>query len=106
MNSDKPKKITVPGLAEMKSSGEPITMLTAYDASFAFRVDQPAPTVCWSVIRWAMSFRAATAPAGDCRDMVYHTEAVRRGLERALLIADMPFMSYHDRATAMDGRGG
>ncbi|MFW5927218.1 MAG: 3-methyl-2-oxobutanoate hydroxymethyltransferase, partial [Wenzhouxiangella sp.] len=44
--------------------------------------------------------RSTTLPV-TVDDMVYHVEAVHRGLERALLIGDMPFMSYHDRASAM-----
>jgi 3-methyl-2-oxobutanoate hydroxymethyltransferase len=106
MNSDKPKKITVPGLAEMKSSGQPITMLTAYDASFAFRVDQ-AGTDCVLVgdsLGNVIQGRDSTLPV-TVEHMIYHVEAVRRGLTTALLIADMPFLSYHDRTTAMRSAG-
>jgi len=38
-------------------------------------------------------------------DMVYHVEAVRRGLEGAWLVADLPFLSYHDRASALSSAG-
>lgn len=95
--------VTVPALAAMKAAGEPITMLTAYDASFARRLDA-AGVDCVLVgdsLGNVIQGRDSTLPV-TVEDMVYHTAAVRRGLERALLITDLPFMSYHDRASAMD----
>jgi 3-methyl-2-oxobutanoate hydroxymethyltransferase len=94
--------VTVPSLAAMKADGRPITMLTAYDASFARLVDA-AGVDCVLVgdsLGNVIQGRDSTLPV-VVDDMVYHTKAVRRGLERALLIADLPFMSYHDRAEAM-----
>jgi 3-methyl-2-oxobutanoate hydroxymethyltransferase len=99
-------RVTVPGLARMKAERQPITMLTAYDASFARAIDQ-AGVDCvlvgdslGNVIQGRDSTLSVTVD-----HMVYHTEAVRRGLSQALLIADMPFMSYHDRASGMDTAG-
>lgn len=94
--------VTVPALAAMKAEGRAITMLTAYDASFARLIDV-AGVDCvlvgdslGNVIQGRDSTLAVTVD-----DMVYHTRAVRRGLDRALLVTDLPFMSYHDRASAM-----
>lgn len=96
------RSVTVPALAGMKADGRPITMLTAYDASFARLLDA-AGVDCvlvgdslGNVVQGRDSTLSVTV-----EDMAYHTRAVRRGLERALLIADLPFMSYHDRTTAM-----
>ncbi len=102
MNTQTGKKVTVPGLGAMKQGDQSIVMLTAYDASFARRVDA-AGVDCVLVgdsLGNVIQGRDSTLPV-TVDHMVYHVDAVRRGLERALLIADMPFMSYHDRPTAM-----
>ncbi|MEE4303279.1 MAG: 3-methyl-2-oxobutanoate hydroxymethyltransferase [Wenzhouxiangella sp.] len=94
--------VTVPSLAAMKADGQPITMLTAYDASFARLIDD-AGIDCVLVgdsLGNVIQGRDSTLPV-TVDDMAYHTQAVRRGLDRALLIADLPFMSYHDQASAM-----
>jgi 3-methyl-2-oxobutanoate hydroxymethyltransferase len=78
-------------------------MLTAYDASFARLMDE-AGVDCVLVgdsLGNVIQGRDSTLPV-TVADMAYHTQAVRRGLERALLIADLPFMSYHDQTSAMD----
>ncbi len=93
---------TVPAMADMKSAGQPITMLTAYDASFARLVDE-ADVDCVLVgdsLGNVIQGRDSTLPV-TVEHMAYHVEAVRRGLTHPLLIADLPFMSYHDRASAM-----
>lgn len=95
-------KVTAPGLRKRKQEGRKITMLTAYDASFARLIDR-AGIDCVLVgdsLGNVIQGRSSTVPV-TVSDMVYHVAAVRRGLSRALLLADMPFMSYHDRATAM-----
>ncbi|MEE4331298.1 MAG: 3-methyl-2-oxobutanoate hydroxymethyltransferase [Wenzhouxiangella sp.] len=94
--------MTVPRLRERKANGQPISMLTAHDASFARRVDD-AGVDCVLVgdsLGNVIQGRDSTLPV-TVSDMVYHVEAVRRGLDHALLLADMPFMSYHDRPTTM-----
>ncbi|QOC23279.1 3-methyl-2-oxobutanoate hydroxymethyltransferase [Wenzhouxiangella sp. AB-CW3] len=93
---------TVPAMSAMKAAGQPITMLTAYDASFAQLIDQ-ADVDCVLVgdsLGNVIQGRDSTLPV-TIDDMVYHVEAVRRGLQHPLLIADLPFMSYHDRTRAM-----
>lgn len=100
MSADRP--VTMPSLAAMKAEGRAITMLTAYDASFAQLIDA-AGVDCVLVgdsLGNVIQGRDSTLPV-IIDDMAYHTQAVRRGLERALLITDLPFMSYHDHASAM-----
>ena len=96
-------RMTVPELVRCKAAGRPISMLTAYDASFARRVDE-AGVDCVLVgdsLGNVIQGRDSTLPV-TVDDMVYHVEAVRRGLESALLVADMPFMSYHNRDITME----
>ena len=100
------KSVTVPALARLKAEKQPITMLTAYDASFARLVDQ-AGVDCVLVgdsLGNVIQGHDSTLPV-SVDHMVYHVGAVRRGLSRALLLADLPFLSYHDRATAMNSAG-
>ncbi|MDT8409759.1 MAG: 3-methyl-2-oxobutanoate hydroxymethyltransferase [Wenzhouxiangellaceae bacterium] len=97
------EKITLRSLLEMKRSGRPISMLTAYDASFAGLLDR-AGIDCVLVgdsLGNVIQGRDSTVPV-SVDDMVYHVHCVRRGLKRAMLIGDMPFLSYSDPATAVD----
>lgn len=96
-------KVTLKTLAEMKRSGMPITMLTAYDASMAGVFDR-AGIDCLLVgdsLGNVIQGRDSTIPV-TVGHMVYHVECVRRGTRRALLIGDMPFLSYSDLTTAID----
>ena len=98
--------ITVPQLHAMKARGEKIVMLTAYDASFAAQCDA-AGVDCVLVgdsLGMVVQGHASTLPV-SVDDMVYHTAAVARGLASALLIADMPFMSFRDADTALRNAG-
>lgn len=100
MSADRP--VTMPSLAAMKAEGRAITMLTAYDASFAQLIDA-AGVDCVLVgdsLGNVIQGRDSTLPV-TVEEMAYHTGAVRRGLKRALLVTDLPFMSYHDRGSAM-----
>lgn len=104
--SKQKRTTTVPALAEMKRAGEPIVMLTAYDASFARLIDA-AGVDCVLVgdsLGNVIQGRDSTLPV-TVEHMVYHTSAVRRGLKHPLLIVDLPFMSYHDRSSAMQAAG-
>lgn len=96
-------KVTQMHLAEMKRSATPITMLTAYDASMAGMFDR-AGIDCILVgdsLGNVIQGRDSTVPV-TVAHMVYHIECVRRGSRHALLIGDMPFLSYADSATAID----
>jgi len=90
------KKVTVPALRAMKRSGEKITALTAYDASFARLLDATGSVdvilvgdSLGMVIQGAENTLAVTVD-----EVIYHTRAVVRGTRRAHVVADLPFMSY------------
>jgi 3-methyl-2-oxobutanoate hydroxymethyltransferase len=89
------KQVRVPDLVAMKSRGEKISMLAAYDATMARLFDQAGI----DVLLVGDSLGMVILGGGDTLhvtvdDIVRHTKAVRRGARRALILADMPFMSY------------
>jgi 3-methyl-2-oxobutanoate hydroxymethyltransferase len=88
-------KITLPRIAEMKRAGEPIVMVTAYDYPSAQIVDEAGVDIVLVGDTAAMVVLGyeATTPVG-MDEMLMMTSAVRRGLQRPLLIGDMPFGSY------------
>lgn len=89
------EKVTVPDIRRMKQRGEKITALTAYDYSFARVLDEAGVDILLvgdslgSVIQGHESTLPVTMD-----EMVYHTRAVARGRGRALVVADMPFLSF------------
>ena len=87
--------VTVETLRRMKAAGERITCLTAYDASFARVLDEAGVDVLLvgDSLGMLIGGHATTVPV-TMDEMVYHGRAVARGCRRALLIVDMPFMSY------------
>ena len=90
----------------MRAKQEPISVLTAYDASFA-RVLDEAGVDCILVgdsLGNVIQGRKTTVPV-TLDDMRYHVSAVRRGSNRAMLIADLPYMSYHNRDVAVESSG-
>ena len=89
------KPVTVPQLAEMKASGEPIVMVTAYDYPSAQVVEKAGVDVVLVGDTAAMVVLGydATTPVG-MDEMVTMAAAVNRGLRTPLLIGDMPFGSY------------
>lgn len=92
---DPKDKITVPKLAGMKASGEKIACLTAYDYITAYLLDESGIDLILVGDSGAMVFAGHenTLPI-TVDQMVYHTQAVARGVKRALLVADMPFLSF------------
>ncbi len=87
--------VTVPGLAAMKARGENIVVLTAYDASFARLLDEAGVDVILVGDSLGMVIQGCeTTLSATLDDMVYHTRCVARGASRALVLADLPFMSY------------
>ncbi len=88
-------RVTVNTLANMKAEGEKIACITAYDASFAALVNNAGADVVLVGDSLGMVVQGldSTVPV-SMDDMVYHTRAVARANPRALLMADMPFMSY------------
>lgn len=89
------KKITTSTLLKMKQQGEKISALTAYDASFAKMFDEQGIEVMLigDSLGMVLQGHDDTLPV-TVQDIAYHTSAVRKGTARALVIADMPFMSY------------
>lgn len=92
---DQRTKITVPEIVAMKRRGEKITALTAYDFLFASILDDAGIEIILVGDSGAMVFAGhnTTLPI-TLEEMIYHTRAVRRGVKRALLVTDMPFLSY------------
>lgn len=96
------KPVTVPGLRAMKAQGQRITMLTAYDASFAWQLEAAGIDVALvgDSLGMVVQGHASTLPV-TLDQMVYHTAAVARGLSATLLVADLPFMADRDVAHAL-----
>jgi 3-methyl-2-oxobutanoate hydroxymethyltransferase len=90
----------------MKQQSEKISVLTAYDYSFAQQIDSAGVDVILvgDSLGMVVQGRESTIPV-TVDDMVYHTKLVGRGAERALLLADMPFMSYATVAQALESAG-
>jgi len=89
-------KVTAQTLLDRKQASEPITALTAYDYPTARLVDQAGIDVILvgDSLGMAVLGYDSTLPV-TMEEMLHHTRAVRRGVRRALLVADMPFGSYH-----------
>ena len=92
----KPMRYTINAIKEMKARGEKITMLTAYDYAMARLVDEsgmPLVLVGDSLGMVALGYESTIPVTMD--EMIHHTRAVVRGTKQALVVGDMPFMSYH-----------
>lgn len=87
--------VSLQALREMKVRGEPITMLTAYDYPTALLEDQSGIDMILVGDSLGMAVHGLQTTLPVTMDMmVLHCQAVRRGVSRALLVVDMPFMSY------------
>lgn len=89
-------KFTVSSFLQAKANNEKITMLTAYDYSMAKIVNDAgidAILVGDSLGMVVQGYESTLEVTMD--DMVYHCKAVARGAEKALIVGDMPFLSYH-----------
>lgn len=95
--------VNVSTLRQMKQDGEPIACLTAYDASYAVLVDAARTdlVLVGDSLGMVIQGHDTTVPV-TVDDIVYHSRTVARGLRRAFLVADMPFMSYTKPAQALD----
>jgi len=100
------KKITQNQLLALKDKSEKITCLTAYDASFASQIDAAGVEVILvgDSLGMVVQGRDNTLPV-SMDDMLYHTKIVARAVKRAMLIADMPFMSYTSPTLALENAG-
>ena len=88
-------KNTVSTISEQKKSGDKITMLTAYDYSTAKLADESGVnTILVGDSLGMVMLGYEDTLSVTMEDMLHHTKAVTRGAENALVVADMPFMSY------------
>ncbi|MFQ5588280.1 MAG: 3-methyl-2-oxobutanoate hydroxymethyltransferase, partial [Nitrospiria bacterium] len=89
------KRVTVPVLRDKKAAVEKITVLTAYDYPFARLIDEAGIDVILvgDSLGVVVQGEESTLPV-TMDQMVYHTQMVSRAVKRALVVADMPFMSY------------
>jgi len=89
-------RVTISQIKEMKQRGEKIPMLTAYDYSTAKLIDEsgvPLILVGDSLGMVILGYESTIPVTMD--EMIHHTKAVVRGTKHALVIGDMPFMTYH-----------
>lgn len=97
------KPVNLTELRRMREQGEKIASLTCYDASFALIED--AAGVDFVLVGDSLGMvihGESTTTAVTVGDIVYHCRAVRQGLRRAFLVADLPFLSYATRERALD----
>ncbi len=104
--TDTRKKVTVRRLAEMKQAKEKIACLTAYDASFAQLLEKAGVDVVLvgDSLGMVIQGEETTLPV-SVEDMLYHTQCVAKGLGNALLITDMPFLSFTSEEEAVLNAG-
>lgn len=89
------KNVTVATIKEMKQKGEPIVMITAYDVAMARNVNEAGVEMILvgdSVGNVMLGYNSTVPVTMD--EMIHHTKAVMRGNSTALVVGDMPFMSY------------
>ncbi|MBE9561220.1 MAG: 3-methyl-2-oxobutanoate hydroxymethyltransferase [Proteobacteria bacterium] len=99
-------KVTIRRLAEMKQAKEKIACLTAYDASFAQLLEKTGVDVVLvgDSLGMVIQGEETTLPV-SVEDMLYHTQCVAKGLTNALLITDMPFLSFTSEEEAVLNAG-
>ena len=95
------KPVSLPRLAQMRAAGEKITMLTAYDATFAAVADAAGVECILVGDSLGMVCQGLHSTVGvSLEDMCYHTASVARGLHRAQgtawLVSDLPYGSYQE----------
>jgi 3-methyl-2-oxobutanoate hydroxymethyltransferase len=106
--SEAAKRVTLREIARKKREGEKLVVVTAYDVLFARVVDAAGVDIVLvgdSVGNVVAGFDSTLPVKLD--QMIYHGAAVRRGIKRALLVVDMPFLSYQasvERAILNSGR--
>lgn len=95
------RPITLSTLQKMKNQGEKISTITAYDASFAKLFDQAGihAILIGDSLGMVLQGKKDTLPV-TIEDMAYHTQCVKNGVEQALIIGDMPFMTYATKEEA------
>jgi 3-methyl-2-oxobutanoate hydroxymethyltransferase len=103
---EKTSKVTINTLRKMKQAKEKIACLTAYDVSFAQVLDNAGADVVLVGDSLGMVIQGldSTIPV-TMDEMIYHGQLVSRGLKRALLILDMPFLSDASTSQAVENAG-
>jgi 3-methyl-2-oxobutanoate hydroxymethyltransferase len=98
MSQDAPR-VRIPDLLKKKKLGQKITMLTAYDATMARLLDAAGidSLLVGDSLGMVIEGNETTIPV-TMDAMVHHSRAVSKGAKRALVVADMPFLSYHTTA--------
>src|SRR5467141_1078858 len=93
--ADETKSVTTHDLLAMKERGERIVVLTCYDALFARLLDAAGVDLLLvgDSVNQVLA-GAETTLSATLEQMIYHTKIVRRGAARALVICDLPFLSY------------
>ena len=99
-------RITTSTLRKMKQTGEKITCLTAYDASFAQILEEEGVEILLvgDSLGMVIQGQDSTLPV-KLGDMIYHTQIVRAVNKTALVMADMPFMTYASPMQALASAG-
>ena len=90
------ERVTIPQLIEMKAQHQRIAMLTAYDAPMGRLLDEAGVDVVLvgdSLGMVVLGYESTTPVTME--EMLHHAKAARRGVKRALLVGDMPFLSFH-----------
>jgi len=101
------KRVTVLDFQKKRDQGEKITVVTAYDYSMALAVDAAGvdAVLVGDSLSMTMLGRETTLSA-TMAEMIHHASAVSRGVRRALVIGDMPFLSYQlSREEALENAG-
>jgi len=97
---------TIAELKKKKAEGEKLTCLTAYDASFAFLLEQAGVEVILvgDSLGMVVQGQSTTLPV-TLDEMIYHAAAVKRGALNTFVVVDMPFMSYATTNKAVENAG-
>ncbi|MFN3162125.1 MAG: 3-methyl-2-oxobutanoate hydroxymethyltransferase [Pseudohongiellaceae bacterium] len=100
---NKNSKISITSLQKLKQQGEKFSCLTAYDACFASILGDAGVEVILvgDSLGMVLQGHDSTLPV-TMEDMIYHVECVKRGNKGALLIADLPFMSYASETQTLE----
>jgi 3-methyl-2-oxobutanoate hydroxymethyltransferase len=106
MSEKKQKKITTQSFIKMKENGEKITILTSYDYIMAKALDSAGvdALLVGDSMGMVIYGQDSTLPV-TVEDILRHTQAVKRGAKRSMVIADMPFMSFSTPEIALNNAG-
>jgi 3-methyl-2-oxobutanoate hydroxymethyltransferase len=98
-----PKAVTIPSLNAMRAAGNPIVMLTCYDASFAALMDRCGVHILLigDSLGMVCNGHQSTLPV-TVAEVAYHTASVARGSKSAMIVADLPFGAYATKEAAFD----